>query len=500
MLSGETPRRGACEEQVDEGWEWRAETPPVREHKAVVPAARLLTALVTVLAVGWCAWPAGAARRVEDVLVPSSDTSLLGWTGPSKATAAPARSLAVMAQKEGGDAVVPPVKRQQPKMPEAREPAAATSPAASPSAAPAPATAPSAQTEPQTQPASPSAKSTPAATAAEETSGSGWPSFSGFFAPLTEWLAEANREYQGTIVKKLSQPTPEQVEAERLAQEEAERARQEAARAAAAAEAEKRAAEKRAAEAEAARKAAAAKEAEAKKQAEARQAAEKAEKAKAETAKAEAAKAEAAAKLEAAKQQAAAKKAAEADNEAKRREIERLTADTKAQDAAQQAQARKEQADAERRAREAKLAEERAARAATPPVEPEAAQRHRRWSVTIIPEPIPRPDARSDVRDVQTAQGRGVLVGTGRMSLGAGGLRGPAVKRWIWREGTCRFAGRKSGKPVRYTVARGDSLWRISEKYYEDGTRYPRIYKANRDQISNPARIYPCQKFRVPRR
>jgi len=47
-------------------------------------------------------------------------------------------------------------------------------------------------------------------------------------------------------------------------------------------------------------------------------------------------------------------------------------------------------------------------------------------------------------------------------------------------------------------VARGDSLWRISRVTYGEGMRYAVVYKANRDQIRNPNRIYPGQIFVLP--
>jgi nucleoid-associated protein YgaU len=48
------------------------------------------------------------------------------------------------------------------------------------------------------------------------------------------------------------------------------------------------------------------------------------------------------------------------------------------------------------------------------------------------------------------------------------------------------------------TVTRGDSLWRISRQTYGEGTRYSLVYRANRDQIRNPDRIYPGQVFVLP--
>jgi hypothetical protein len=47
-------------------------------------------------------------------------------------------------------------------------------------------------------------------------------------------------------------------------------------------------------------------------------------------------------------------------------------------------------------------------------------------------------------------------------------------------------------------VSPGDSLWRISRVTYGAGTRYAVVYKANRDRIRDPNRIYPGQIFVLP--
>jgi nucleoid-associated protein YgaU len=47
-------------------------------------------------------------------------------------------------------------------------------------------------------------------------------------------------------------------------------------------------------------------------------------------------------------------------------------------------------------------------------------------------------------------------------------------------------------------VSRGDSLWRISHVTYGAGMRYALVYRANRDQIRNPNRIYPGQIIVLP--
>jgi nucleoid-associated protein YgaU len=50
-----------------------------------------------------------------------------------------------------------------------------------------------------------------------------------------------------------------------------------------------------------------------------------------------------------------------------------------------------------------------------------------------------------------------------------------------------------------YVVARGNSLWTIARRAYGDGARYTAIYRANREQIQDPDRIYPGQQFKVPK-
>jgi nucleoid-associated protein YgaU len=55
--------------------------------------------------------------------------------------------------------------------------------------------------------------------------------------------------------------------------------------------------------------------------------------------------------------------------------------------------------------------------------------------------------------------------------------------------------------PTQWTVKNGESLYRISgyEEIYADGTKWPRIYRANRDQIEDPNLIYVDQILAIPR-
>jgi nucleoid-associated protein YgaU len=51
-----------------------------------------------------------------------------------------------------------------------------------------------------------------------------------------------------------------------------------------------------------------------------------------------------------------------------------------------------------------------------------------------------------------------------------------------------------------YTVIPGDCLWLIASylSIYSDAKRWPDIYEANKDEISDPDLIYPNQEFVIP--
>lgn len=49
-----------------------------------------------------------------------------------------------------------------------------------------------------------------------------------------------------------------------------------------------------------------------------------------------------------------------------------------------------------------------------------------------------------------------------------------------------------------YEVKKGDSLWKIAEHFYGDGSLYKKIFEANRDVLKNPDLIHPGQKLRIP--
>jgi nucleoid-associated protein YgaU len=49
-----------------------------------------------------------------------------------------------------------------------------------------------------------------------------------------------------------------------------------------------------------------------------------------------------------------------------------------------------------------------------------------------------------------------------------------------------------------HEVTRGESLWKIAERYYGDGSLYPKIFEANRDVLKDPNRIKVGQRLRIP--
>jgi len=50
-----------------------------------------------------------------------------------------------------------------------------------------------------------------------------------------------------------------------------------------------------------------------------------------------------------------------------------------------------------------------------------------------------------------------------------------------------------------YTVQSGDTLWKISEQVYGNGSSYMKIFEANTDILENPDRIFPGQKLVIPK-
>ena len=53
-------------------------------------------------------------------------------------------------------------------------------------------------------------------------------------------------------------------------------------------------------------------------------------------------------------------------------------------------------------------------------------------------------------------------------------------------------------EPETYTVQSGDTLWKISEQVYGDGSSYMKIFEANTGLLENPDQIFPGQELVIP--
>lgn len=296
----------------------------------------------------------------------------------------------------------------------------------------------------------------------------------GVMGIVQDWLARANREYQGIIIRELSLPSSGETPEDAIAKTR---------------DAELAAAARKAAEAKAA---AARKASGASRLAEDQRRAE-ATKRLADEAKQKADEIARAISEAEPKPQAEAEAAANAAAQAARIEDQRREAEKLAQESRRQQEAEKN--------REARRAEEQREKA-----EAEDAKRHRKRTIVLIAEPIehaaimdrPRRIAASPVAELSTGS-----TDAGMRRLRIYRERKSAdrqARRRAEGKARCRGAGRAIRLPGRYTVARGDSLWSISRRFYHNGKRWRRIFRANRRLIRNPAEIYPCQRLFVPRR
>jgi len=57
---------------------------------------------------------------------------------------------------------------------------------------------------------------------------------------------------------------------------------------------------------------------------------------------------------------------------------------------------------------------------------------------------------------------------------------------------------REIPEEIFYTIEKGDTLWAIASKYYDDGSKYTHIIDANIEVIKNADLIYPGQAIRIP--
>ena len=105
---------------------------------------------------------------------------------------------------------------------------------------------------------------------------------------------------------------------------------------------------------------------------------------------------------------------------------------------------------------------------------------------------------------VQVKDGRAILSGKASSAealekavLMAGNVQGIET---IDAEGvTIADGSTVAGDDQFYTIEKGDTLWKIAEKAYGNGSKYQKIFEANREVIKDPDKIYPGQKIRIPK-
>ncbi|PPC98409.1 MAG: hypothetical protein CTY31_13465 [Hyphomicrobium sp.] len=371
---------------------------------------------------------------------------------------------------------------------------------------------------------------TPTATEAQVFDNGPPPGFEGVMGVIRDWLARANREFQGVVIKELSEPSTDAVAEDELAKKRAAEKAAEYARKAAADAAAKDDADRAASSAPVTQPSApkvdtviederrrrdeqerlAAQEREAKEKADKQREAELAEqrarearlkeeqeqeaKRKADEERAAQLKAEQdrLAQVKAEEERLAeAKRVAEArekaEQEARAREEEQRQAEIKRQEELRRAEAlraeeeRKAEAQREEASRqaEAKIAEERR-------LAEEAARAKEQASTQVAaPEPVQK-------ADVAVAQ---AVPNVASNNEPESAKSDPPQRQAV----SCKNAGRRLKKSGRYVVKSGDTLWGIAKRHYRKGSKYPKIYNANRNLIHDPDLIYPCQKIKVPR-
>jgi nucleoid-associated protein YgaU len=60
-------------------------------------------------------------------------------------------------------------------------------------------------------------------------------------------------------------------------------------------------------------------------------------------------------------------------------------------------------------------------------------------------------------------------------------------------------AAEGAGGARSYTVVSGDTLWRIAERMYGNGSHYMKIFEANTGVLEHPDQIFPGQKLVIPK-
>ncbi|WJQ07659.1 LysM peptidoglycan-binding domain-containing protein [Geobacillus stearothermophilus] len=79
--------------------------------------------------------------------------------------------------------------------------------------------------------------------------------------------------------------------------------------------------------------------------------------------------------------------------------------------------------------------------------------------------------------------------------------RMPVVKKWTQSSppSNKQRPPKQKEQPKTYVVRKGDSLWAIAKRVYGNGSKWKKIYEANKKAIGkNPNLLYPGQKLVIP--
>ena len=102
--------------------------------------------------------------------------------------------------------------------------------------------------------------------------------------------------------------------------------------------------------------------------------------------------------------------------------------------------------------------------------------------------------------EVEFKDGKVVMSGTAasREALEKAVLMAGNAKGVSDVDASAIIAPDEEAKVEYYTIVKGDSLWKIAERFYKKGNEYTRIFEANREVIKDPDLIFPGQKIRIP--
>ena len=101
--------------------------------------------------------------------------------------------------------------------------------------------------------------------------------------------------------------------------------------------------------------------------------------------------------------------------------------------------------------------------------------------------------------DVKEEGGKLIIKGTAEYGIDRDHIWDLIKKQAGWEsEIVADIKVEKSDVYGYWTVKSGESLSKIAKDVYDDGSKYMKIFEANKDQLKNPDTIHPGQKLALP--